>query len=32
MPKLRAAWLERLYHAVQEDGVQYLYPLEERWG
>jgi hypothetical protein len=32
MPKVRAAWLERLYHAVQEDGVQYLYPLEERWG
>ncbi len=31
-PKVRAAWLERLYHAVQEDGVQYLYPLEERWG
>ena len=26
MPKVRAAWLERLYHAVQEDGVQYLYP------
>jgi hypothetical protein len=31
-PKVRAAWLKRLYHAVQEDGVQYLYPLEERWG
>ena len=32
MPKVRAAWLERLYQAVQEDGVQYLYPVEERWG
>jgi hypothetical protein len=31
-PKVRAAWLERLYHAVQEDGVQHLYPVEERWG
>ncbi len=31
-PKVRAAWLERLYDAVQEDGVQYLYPAEERWG
>jgi hypothetical protein len=31
-PKVRAAWLGRLYDAVQEDGVQYLYPAEERWG
>ena len=31
-PKVRAAWLERLYNAVQEDGVQYLYPAEQRWG
>jgi hypothetical protein len=31
-PKVRAAWLERLYAAVQDDGVQYLYPAEERWG
>jgi hypothetical protein len=31
-PKVRAAWLERLYDAVQEDGVQYLYPAEQRWG
>jgi hypothetical protein len=32
MPKVRASWLERLYQAVQKDGVQYLYPAEERWG
>ncbi len=31
-PKVRAGWLERLYDAVQEDGVQYLYPVEQRWG
>jgi len=31
-PKVRAAWVKRLYDAVQEDGVQYLYPAEERWG
>ena len=31
-PKVRAAWLQRLYDAVQEDGVQYLYPAEQRWG
>jgi hypothetical protein len=31
-PKVRAVWLERLYDAVQEDGVQYLYPAEQRWG
>ena len=30
--KVRTAWLRRLYDAVQEDGVQYLYPAEERWG
>lgn len=30
--KVRTAWLRRLYAAVQEDGVQYLYPAEERWG
>jgi hypothetical protein len=28
----RAGWLERLFEAVQEDGVQYLTPVEERWG
>jgi hypothetical protein len=31
-PITRAAWLERLYGAVQEDGVEYLFPAEERWG
>ncbi|MCW2242552.1 hypothetical protein [Azospirillum canadense] len=31
-PKMRAAWLERLYEAIQDDGVQYLWPIEERWG
>lgn len=31
-PKVRAVWLESLYDAVQEDGVQYLYPAEQRWG
>ena len=31
-PRTRAKWLERLYEAVQEDGVQYLFPVEERWG
>jgi hypothetical protein len=29
---VRAKWLERLFDAVQEDGVQYLAPVEERWG
>src|SRR3954466_16175264 len=29
---VRASWLERLFDAVQEDGVQYLAPVEERWG
>jgi len=29
---VRAEWLERLFDAVQEDGVQYLAPVEERWG
>ncbi|MEO5375533.1 MAG: hypothetical protein H7840_14900 [Alphaproteobacteria bacterium] len=31
-PKTRGKWLERLFKAVQEDGVQYLTPVEERWG
>ncbi|PWC52525.1 hypothetical protein TSH7_33400, partial [Azospirillum sp. TSH7] len=26
-PKTRAKWLERLYQAVLDDGVQYLFPL-----
>jgi len=30
--KTRGKWLERLFQAVQEDGVQYLTPVEERWG
>jgi hypothetical protein len=30
--ELRAKWLERLYQAVCDDGVQYLTPVEERWG
>ncbi len=28
----RKHWLRRLYQAVQEDGVQYLCPIEDRWG
>lgn len=31
-PKTCGKWLERLYEAVQEDGVQYLTSVEERWG
>jgi hypothetical protein len=27
----RGKWLTRLYEAVQNDGVEYLSPLEERW-
>ena len=30
--KLRAKWLERLYQAVLDDGVQYLWQIEARWG
>jgi len=30
--ELRAEWLDRLYQAVCDDGVQYLTPVEERWG
>ncbi len=30
--KTRSKWLERLYEAVQEDGVDYLSPIEEQWG
>lgn len=30
--ELRAEWLQRLYEAVCDDGVQYLTPVEERWG
>jgi hypothetical protein len=28
----RSAWLERLFQAVMDDGVQYLAPVEDRWG
>lgn len=28
----KAKWLERLFDAVQEDGVEYLDPVAERWG
>ncbi len=28
----RSAWLERLFQAVMDDGVQYLSPVEDRWG
>ena len=30
--RTREKWLDRLYQAVQDDGVQYLTPVEERWG
>ena len=30
--KTRNKWLERLYEAVQEDGVDYLSPVEDQWG
>jgi hypothetical protein len=28
----RSAWLDRLFQAVMDDGVQYLSPVEDRWG
>ena len=28
----RSKWLERLFEAVQNDGVEYLAPVEDRWG
>jgi hypothetical protein len=28
----RTKWLERLFVALENDGVQYLSPVEERWG
>jgi hypothetical protein len=31
-PTARGKWLSRLFEAVQEDGVDFLSPLEERWG
>jgi hypothetical protein len=30
--KTRGTWLERLFQAVMDDGVQYLAPVEDRWG
>jgi hypothetical protein len=30
--KTRDKWLERLWQAVQEDGVSYLWRVEDRWG
>ena len=30
--KTRERWLDRLYEAVQEDGVNYLSPVEDCWG
>jgi len=28
----RSKWLERLFEAVRNDGVEYLAPVEDRWG
>jgi hypothetical protein len=30
--KTRAKWLERLWQAMEEDGVDYLAPVGDRWG
>ncbi|NQU21304.1 MAG: hypothetical protein HQ567_08485 [Candidatus Nealsonbacteria bacterium] len=30
--KTRRKWADRLYEAVCDDGVEYLMPVEERWG
>jgi hypothetical protein len=30
--KTRSKWLDRLYDAVVEDGVEYLSPVEDQWG
>ncbi|NQT50949.1 hypothetical protein HQ576_02800, partial [bacterium] len=30
--KTRQQWMERLYDALVEDGVDYLSPVEDRWG
>ncbi len=29
---VRSAWLDRLWEAMEEDGVDYLYEVSERWG
>jgi tetratricopeptide (TPR) repeat protein len=31
-PETRVKWLEQIYDAICNDGVQYLTPVEERWG
>lgn len=31
-PATRGKWLSRLFNAVQEDGVDFLSPIEDRWG
>ena len=30
--KTRDKWLERLWEAIQEDGVDYLWPVQDHWG
>jgi len=30
--KTRTQWLERLWQAMEEDGVDYLGPVGDRWG
>ena len=30
--KTRSKWMERLYDAVLDDGVDYLSPIKDRWG
>ncbi|MDA0990039.1 MAG: hypothetical protein O3A51_04745 [Verrucomicrobia bacterium] len=30
--KVRGKWLERVFAAIENDGVQYLSPVEDRWG
>jgi hypothetical protein len=30
--KVRDKWLDRLWQAIEDDGVNYLSPLEDRWG
>ena len=31
-PATRGKWLDRLWQAIEDDGVDYLSPVEERWG
>jgi len=31
-PKTREKWLDRLWQAIQDDGVDYLWMVEDRWG